>query len=94
VRLASPSVEIEVDGSALQARAGESLAAALLAGGWRAFRRTASGDLRGPLCNMGVCFDCVVNVDGAERRACMTSVRSGLRVRTAEGEAGRQDGAD
>ena len=78
---------IDVDGEAVEAYPGESLAAVLLAGGIRAFRTTASGP-RGPFCNMGVCFECLVEVDGALLRACTTAARAGMRVRTGA------DGAD
>jgi D-hydroxyproline dehydrogenase subunit gamma len=76
------AVEIEVDGARVRAFPGESLAAALLADGRRAFRVTPGGDARGPFCNMGVCFECLVEADGARVRACMASVRAGLVVRT------------
>jgi predicted molibdopterin-dependent oxidoreductase YjgC len=72
---------IEVDGVAVNAYPGESLAAALLAAGRRAFRTTDSG-VRGPFCNMGVCFECVVEVDGVRTRACMATVRAAMTVRT------------
>ncbi len=75
-------VPIDVDGERIDAVPGESLAAALLAAGMRTFRRTASGAPRGPLCNMGVCFECVVTVDGEPVRACATEVRQGMRVKT------------
>lgn len=75
-------VTIAVDGDEVQAYPGESLAAALLASGRRAFRRTAAGDARGPFCNMGVCFECMVEVDGRRVRACTTPVVAGMDVRT------------
>ena len=76
-------VSFELDGATVTAYPGESLAAAILASGRRSFRRTANGAERGPFCNMGVCFDCAVEVDGAAgRRACMTAVQGGMRVRT------------
>ena len=76
-------VEIRVDGEATAAVPGESLASALLASGRRAFRRTERhGTLRGPYCNMGVCFECVVDVDGVPTQACMTPVREGMQVTT------------
>ena len=75
-------VTIAVDGRDVPAYPGESLAAALLASGRRAFRRTASGEPRGPFCNMGACFECVVEVDGRRLRACTTAVRDGMHVRT------------
>ena len=72
---------IDVDGEAVEAYPGESLAAVLLAGGIRAFRAASSGP-RGPYCNMGVCFECVVEVDGVNARACMTAARPAMTVRT------------
>ena len=87
---------IEVDGRAVQAEPGQTLAAALLGAGILTFRRTQTGRPRGVFCGMGVCFDCLVTVDGqAEQRACMTVARPGMRVetgappRTAPSEASR-----
>lgn len=82
-------VAIEVDGERVDAYPGESLATALLASGVRAFRRTRTGAPRGPVCNMGVCFECAVTVDGEPGvRACATPVRAGLRVETGTVGAG------
>src|SRR4029079_16437631 len=83
-------VRIEVDGEVIDACPGETLATALLAAGRRAFRRTRSGAPRGPFCNMGVCCDCLVVVEGLnEVRACMTVVRDRLTVRTGPAGDGR-----
>jgi D-hydroxyproline dehydrogenase subunit gamma len=83
------TVAIEVDGVRVDAYPGESLATALLAAGVRAFRRTRSNAPRGPVCNMGVCFECVVVVDGEPfMRACATPVREGMQVRTGRLGAG------
>ena len=79
------TVSIVVDGAPLIAHEGDSVAAALLAAGLRAFRMTAvSGAPRGPFCMMGTCFDCVVTIDG-ERNvpACLVRVADGMRVDTA-----------
>jgi predicted molibdopterin-dependent oxidoreductase YjgC len=78
---------ITVDGSALAAHEGESIAAALIASGRRATRSTArTGEPRGYFCGMGVCQDCLVTVDGLPNvRACMTPVREGQRVETQRG---------
>ena len=75
-------VTITVNGQPVKAYAGESIAAALLAAGYRAFRRTeASGAPRGFFCGMGICFDCLVTVDGVpNRRSCMAEVRDGCVV--------------
>jgi D-hydroxyproline dehydrogenase subunit gamma len=78
------AVTITVDGTALTAREGDSVAAALLAAGRRAFRATAvSGTPRGPLCMMGACFDCVVTIDGERNvQACLVRVADGMRIDT------------
>ena len=77
------SIEIMVEGRRVPAREGETLAAALLNAGVVAFRRTpVSGQPRAPLCLMGVCFDCLVEVDGAANvQSCMVEVHEGMKVR-------------
>ncbi len=84
---AGPSVRITVDGQALDVPAGASLAAALLAAGLTATRSTpVSGAPRAPYCMMGVCFDCLVEIDGRpNRQACLAPVQAGMRVRTQRG---------
>jgi predicted molibdopterin-dependent oxidoreductase YjgC len=77
------AITIEVDGRALTASAGQTLAAALYAAGIRAWRRSRSGEPRGLLCGMGICFDCLVTVDEQPGvRACLEPVRAGMRVQT------------
>ncbi len=76
------SVTIEVDGRPVAAAPGDSVAAAMFAAGISAFRDApVDGGPRGPWCAMGVCFECLVEIDGEpNRQACMTPVREGLRV--------------
>ena len=58
---------------------GANLAAALLAAGVTVLRHTpVSGAPRAPYCMMGACFDCLVEVDGVIRQACMMEVSEGL----------------
>ncbi|GMQ76876.1 MAG: (2Fe-2S)-binding protein [Gammaproteobacteria bacterium] len=80
-------VRIEFEGQALLAQPGDTVAAALLAGNHWCFRTTpVSGAPRGPFCMMGVCFDCLVEIDGvANRQACMIEVRDGMRVKRQQG---------
>lgn len=75
------------EGTPIAARRGEPLAAALLAAGVTAFRTTpVSGADRGPLCLMGACFDCLVELDGrANVQACMVPVRDGLSAKRQRG---------
>jgi len=81
------SLNVLVDGRSVVAYEGESIAAALFAAGVRITRWTArTGSPRGYFCGMGVCQDCLVTVDGSPNvRACMTTVREGLRVETQRG---------
>ena len=84
---------ITVDGKTVEARVGDTVAAAMLAGGYAASRTTTvSGAQRGPYCMMGVCFDCLVIVDGvASRQGCLIPVRDGMRIEVQKGrrEVGR-----
>jgi sarcosine oxidase subunit alpha len=78
-------VEFTVDGAPLRAAAGTSLAAAMLDAGITTFRHSRGGAPRGPVCGMGICFECRVTIDGvAHRRACLELVRPGMAVRTGE----------
>ncbi|MDI3538364.1 MAG: hypothetical protein PWQ41_576 [Bacillota bacterium] len=81
------TVWIEVDGKKIPARAGEPIAAALLAAGIRVFRTThRRGEPRGPFCAVGRCTDCVMTVDGVPNvRTCVTPVREGMKIETQRG---------
>lgn len=80
-------IEIFVEGRRVSAREGDTLAAALLNADIVPFRRTpVSGEPRAPLCLMGVCFDCLVEVDGAQNvQSCMVQVHAGMQVRLPNG---------
>lgn len=65
----------------MPARPGQTVAAALLAAGRPGFRRTTRGTPRGVFCGIGVCMDCVVEVEGlGVVPACRLAARPGLRV--------------
>lgn len=83
-----PSLTLLVDGAAIAAQEGDSVAAAMLAAGLSLCRTTpVSGAPRAPYCLMGVCFDCLVTIDGTgNRQGCMTPVRDGMRVETQRGK--------
>jgi predicted molibdopterin-dependent oxidoreductase YjgC len=72
------------DGQTILAYPEETIAVALLAAGQSILRRAAiSSQPRGLFCNMGVCFDCLVTVDGrAGQRACQVRVAEGMDVRS------------
>ncbi|KRC71636.1 Hydrogen cyanide synthase subunit HcnA [compost metagenome] len=79
---ADAPVRVTVNGAELQCRQGDSVAAALFAGGVQACRDTAVNEVpRGPYCMMGVCYDCLVTIDGqANQQGCMTAVREGMKI--------------
>ncbi len=90
-----PLLSFSFEGAPLTARAGDTVAVALLAAGVGRFRDTpASGAPRSPWCMMGVCFDCLVEIDGlASRQACNTLVAEGMRVRRQAGAPSVGDAA-
>jgi 2Fe-2S iron-sulfur cluster protein len=76
------AVTIYIDGAPVSAEAGESLAAVLLrqAEIWSRTTPVTQGK-RAPYCLMGVCFDCLAEVDGvASVQTCLMPVRDGMRV--------------
>ena len=74
-------ITLTVDGADIPARAGENVAATLLANGWLSLRRAPrSGGHRGAFCMMGVCQECVMLIDGVRRPACMAEGRDGMIV--------------
>ena len=81
------TVKITVEGKEISAPIGETVAAALLAGGFEYARITpVSGTHRAPYCMMGACFDCLVEIDGIpNQQACQTLVREGMRVNLQKG---------
>lgn len=82
-RPAAPDLTVVLDGEPVAAHRGETLAAALIAHGVTSFGRTRTGRPRSPMCNMGTCFDCAVEVDGTPLvRSCLTPVEEGMVVRT------------
>ena len=74
-------VTVTVDGITVDAFEGESVAAALLAHGIKSLRSSPAGNSRGLFCAIGVCQECVVELDGTTVAACQTPVRDGMQVR-------------
>jgi D-hydroxyproline dehydrogenase subunit gamma len=78
------TVRLEVDGSPVMARPDDSVASLLLGTyGPESYRRSQVSNLpRAPLCMMGVCFECLVEIDGqANQQGCLVQVRPGMRIR-------------
>ncbi len=79
-----PTVSVFLNDTPLALPADTSLAAGLLAAGVTRFRNaTVSGAARAPYCMMGVCFECLVEIDGVpSQQACLVRPREGMRIRT------------
>jgi hypothetical protein len=76
------TVQVYVEGRSLMVPNGSSAAAAVLLAGLPAIRETpVSNSPRLPWCMMGVCFDCLAEIDGVpNRQACMVTVEVGMRI--------------
>lgn len=79
------ALSVSLNGKSLTVPAGTTVAAAVLIAGQSSFRRSVSGQPRGPLCGMGVCFECRVTVDGVRHvKSCQMLCRQGMQVNTDE----------
>jgi D-hydroxyproline dehydrogenase subunit gamma len=78
----TPRIAFTVDGRRVEARKGDTIAVAMLAAGIQSCRLTpVSASSRGPYCLMGVCFECLVMIDGIGNcQGCLIPVREGMRV--------------
>jgi predicted molibdopterin-dependent oxidoreductase YjgC len=76
-------VAVMVEGRLLRMPAGASAAAAILAAGFRSITETpVAGPARGPYCMIGVCWECLAEIDGVpNRQSCMVEVRAGMQIR-------------
>ena len=81
------NIEFTFDGESINAITGQSVAAALLAANQRALRKTRfNNNERGVFCGIGVCFDCLVVIDGiTNQRACLIEAKPGMKVQTQVG---------
>ncbi len=84
----APTVPVTVEGVDIRVPEGVSAAAAMLLAGLAARRETSvSGAPRAPYCLMGVCFDCLAEINGVpNRQACMVTVAPGMAIRRQRGK--------
>ena len=77
------AIEIVIDGLKVPAYPGESVLSVLMAIGKKNISRNDHGLLQGANCGMGICYCCLVEIDGvAKQRACQTLVHEGMSVKT------------
>ena len=76
-------IGLSVNGARVEVPATATVAAAILLSGQSAFRRSITGEARGPLCGMGICFECRVTIDDVPHcRSCQILCAEGMKVRT------------
>jgi sarcosine oxidase subunit alpha len=77
------TVTVSVNGVPIAVPAGTMVSAAVALAGVTGFRRSVAGEARGPLCGMGICFECCVRINGREHcRSCQTPCENGMEVAT------------
>lgn len=82
-RPTGPQIRARFDGDDIAGAAGCSVAAALIASGRKSWRTAESGSGRGLFCGIGICFDCIVEIDGESgQRACMIPLQDGMDIRS------------
>jgi hypothetical protein len=84
---AAATIAVEVEGRSVLVPEGACAAAAVLVAGLASIRDTPVGHSeRAPYCMMGVCFDCLAEIDGVpNRQSCMVTARPGMRIRRQRG---------
>jgi aerobic-type carbon monoxide dehydrogenase small subunit (CoxS/CutS family) len=78
-------ISFSFNGEVFTCEPGLSVAAALIAADNRELRRTRFGnEPRSIFCGIGICFDCVVTIDGvANQRSCLVEAKQGMKVESA-----------
>ena len=79
-----PAIRLRVNGRVIEATPGETVLAALTAAGFRVLKKSnVRGEARGAFCGMGVCYECLVTINGVHaQRACVTPVEEGMQIET------------
>lgn len=78
-------VKLQVNGDTVTVPEGSMVSAAVAIAGAASFRRSVTSEPRGPLCGMGICFECRVTINGrAHCRSCQIPCQNGMDVRTDE----------
>ncbi|RKE84659.1 (2Fe-2S)-binding protein [Rhizobium sp. AG855] len=77
------SLSITIDGDDVMCREGDTVAAVVMLHAARPYRHSIlSGSERAPFCMMGICFECLVEIDGVpNQQGCLRGVESGMRIR-------------
>jgi predicted molibdopterin-dependent oxidoreductase YjgC len=81
-------ITVQINGISYDADEGQMVSAVLVTSGTRVYRYTEkSGSARGLFCGMGICFECLVTIDGVpNQRACVTPVAPGMKILTQQND--------
>jgi D-hydroxyproline dehydrogenase subunit gamma len=78
-------ITLTVNNQSISVEDGSTVAVAIMSAGEVGFRSSVSGESRGPLCGMGVCFECRVTINGvSHQRSCTILAENGMEVVTDE----------
>ena len=86
----SLAIHIRVNGRAVAAVPGETVLAALTAAGYKVLKKSnVHNEARGPFCGMGVCYECLVTIDGVpKQRSCMVEAQDNMEILLYEPDRG------
>lgn len=74
-------IKLTINNKLVEVDEGTTVAVAVCSAGFDGFRRSVRGEARGPLCGMGICFECRVTIDGiAHQRSCNVLARDGMNI--------------
>ena len=76
---------LTLNGNGIEFAEGTTAAVAILSSGIDKFRSSVTGEPRGPLCGMGICFECRVTINGEKHQtSCTRVVEDGMEIVTGE----------
>jgi sarcosine oxidase subunit alpha len=74
-------IKLTINDKPVEVVEGTTVAVAVCNAGFDGFRCSVTGEARGPLCGMGICFECRVTIDGiAHQRSCNILARNGMKI--------------
>lgn len=80
-----PKLRVSINGRDVMVADGTSVAAAVMNAGQHHFRTSVTGRPRGPLCGMGICYECRLTIDGKRHvKSCQVSCRADMKIMTDE----------
>lgn len=76
-------ISVRINGESVSVPEGTLVAAAIARAGQAWCRHSVRGELRGPLCGMGICFECRATVNSVPHvRTCQRVCEPGMEVET------------